>query len=118
MITLGWPGLLLLAPLPWLFRVLLRPVNNQITLNIPLVERALQIPARSLSQAGKPKRQFLLIWLLLILAAVRPQWLAQNALVVSGRDVILAVDISASMSFPDLDFLKQGEGPACGGRRK
>jgi Ca-activated chloride channel family protein len=44
-----------------------------------------------------------LAWLLLVSAAARPQWLDPNQpMVVSGRDLMLAVDISPSMQIDDL----------------
>ena len=43
-----------------------------------------------------------LAWLLLVLAATQPQWLGEPvALPVSGRDLLLAVDISGSMAAED-----------------
>ncbi len=44
-----------------------------------------------------------LIWLLLIIAAARPQWLGESiSLPTSGRDLMLAVDISVSMGDQDM----------------
>lgn len=44
-----------------------------------------------------------LIWLLLVLAASRPQWIGEiNSVPVSGRDLLLAVDISGSMDTRDM----------------
>jgi Ca-activated chloride channel family protein len=44
----------------------------------------------------------LLVWLLLVVAAARPQWLGEaRALPVSGRDLLLAVDVSGSMRLRD-----------------
>lgn len=43
-----------------------------------------------------------LVWLLLVLAATQPQWLGEPvALPVSGRDLMLAVDLSGSMELED-----------------
>ncbi len=45
----------------------------------------------------------LLIWLLLVAAAARPQWVGESvSLPVSGRDLMLAVDISVSMGDKDM----------------
>jgi Ca-activated chloride channel family protein len=47
----------------------------------------------------------LLCWLLLICACARPQWLGDPLdLPVSGRDLLLAVDISGSMKMPDFEI--------------
>ena len=44
----------------------------------------------------------LLAWLLLVTAAARPQWLGEpQTLPVSGRDLLLAVDVSGSMRLRD-----------------
>jgi len=44
-----------------------------------------------------------LVWLLLIAAAVRPQWVGEiDTLPVTGRDLLLAVDISGSMDTQDM----------------
>jgi Ca-activated chloride channel family protein len=48
-------------------------------------------------------RWALLAWLLLVAAAVRPQWLGEaEPMPISGRDLMLAVDLSASMATTDL----------------
>ena len=47
----------------------------------------------------------LLVWLLLITGAARPQWLGDaQALPRSGRDLLLAVDASGSMSTQDMEI--------------
>jgi Ca-activated chloride channel family protein len=77
--------------------------------------RALRLPARlPLAElAGTPERQrrrlqlFLAAaaWCLLVLAAARPQWLGEPAaLPISGRDLMLAVDVSGSMEQPDFEL--------------
>jgi len=102
--TFAWPWLLLLAPLPWLLRKLL-PASASADL------QALRVPwfgAVADSQAGWMHRPWLvwvaaLVWLLLILAASRPQWIGEiESLPVTGRDLLLAVDISGSMDTQDM----------------
>jgi Ca-activated chloride channel family protein len=47
----------------------------------------------------------MVIWLLLVLAAARPQWIGEPVgLPTSGRDLMLAVDISGSMEIPDFSI--------------
>jgi Ca-activated chloride channel family protein len=42
-----------------------------------------------------------LLWLLLLSAAARPQWLGEPLpIAASGRDLLVAVDVSGSMDFP------------------
>lgn len=44
-----------------------------------------------------------LAWILLVIAAARPQWVGElSATPVSGRDLLMAIDISGSMKTPDL----------------
>ncbi len=102
--TIAWPWLLLLAPLPWLLRLLL-PASKSSDL------QALRVPWYSAVTGGKAgwvRRPWLammaaLIWLLLVLAVSRPQWIGEiESLPVSGRDLLLAVDISGSMDTQDM----------------
>jgi Ca-activated chloride channel family protein len=47
----------------------------------------------------------IIIWLALLLAAARPQWIGEPiGLPTSGRDLMLAVDISGSMKIPDFSL--------------
>jgi Ca-activated chloride channel homolog len=102
--TIAWPWLLLLIPLPWLLRILL-PASPSSEL------QALRVPWFSAvvgNQAGWVRRPWLalvaaLIWLLLVLAASRPQWIGEiESVPVTGRDLLLAVDISGSMDTRDM----------------
>ena len=107
MITLAWAWALLALPLPALMRLLLPPAR-------PISGRALRLPPRTLlagitATSDRSRRRWrlagLVVWLLLVLAAARPQWLADPvALPVSGRDLILAVDISGSMEQEDYEL--------------
>ncbi len=112
MIEWLWPWLMALAPLPWLVRRLVPPANSQ--------QPALRAPFFSEWQAlgetqGKRSRRgglipllaLWLIWLLLLLAAARPVWIgAPVELPDSGRDLMLAVDISGSMRIEDMQLGK------------
>jgi len=102
--TLAWPWLLLLAPLPWMLRYLLPATPSSDV-------QALRVPwfgAVAGKQAGWMRRPWLalaaaLIWLLLVLAATRPQWIGEiESVPVTGRDLLLAVDISGSMDTQDM----------------
>ena len=102
--TLAWPWLLSLAPLPWLLRYLLpaSPSSDVQALRVPW------FGAVAGKQAGWMRRPWLalaaaLIWLLLVLAAARPQWIGEiESVPVTGRDLLLAVDISGSMDTQDM----------------
>ncbi len=102
--TIAWPWLLLLAPLPWLLRLLIPPSPSGDL-------QALRVPWFSAVAGGKAgwmRRPWLamvatLVWLLLVVAASRPQWIGEiESLPVSGRDLLLAVDISGSMDTQDM----------------
>jgi len=102
--AIAWPWLLLLAPVPWLLRLLI-PVSPSSDL------QALRVPwfsAVAGVKAGWMRRPWLalvaaLVWLLLVVAASRPQWIGEiESLPVSGRDLLLAVDISGSMDTQDM----------------
>lgn len=46
-----------------------------------------------------------MIWLLLLIATARPQWLGEPLPVAaSGRDLLVAVDVSGSMDYPDMQW--------------
>ncbi|MGQ0621205.1 MAG: VWA domain-containing protein [Panacagrimonas sp.] len=105
MIHLAWPWMLLLLPLPWLLNRWLPPAPPQ--------GAALYLPfAAHLTSDGLPdvrarpparKILFVLIWLLLLGASMRPQWLGEPEPVPStGRRLLLAVDVSGSMGAQDM----------------
>jgi Ca-activated chloride channel family protein len=100
-----WPWVFVLLPLPWIFRKLLPRSTGD-------VEAALQVPYLNdfqLATAFNLNKKFrrwpfliyALAWFALILAAARPQWVGEAVeLPVSGRDLMLAIDLSGSMGQP------------------
>jgi Ca-activated chloride channel family protein len=103
-LTLAWPWLLVLLPLPWLVRRLLTAASRAGL-------QALQVPWFSqITSSGSAwmKKPLLatfatLAWALLLIAAARPQWVGEiETLPVTGRDLLLAVDISGSMDTQDM----------------
>jgi Ca-activated chloride channel family protein len=101
----AWPWLFILLPLPLLALLLPRAqVSRPAALRFPFFE------ALSASTAGRERgRQVwrlplaLLAWLLLIIAAARPQLIGETVhLPVAGRSLMLAVDISGSMQTDDM----------------
>ena len=102
--VMAWPWLLLLAPLPWLLRLLLpaSTSNDVQSLRVPWYQ------AVTGEQSGWMKRPWLataatLVWILLLLAGTRPQWVGEiETMPVTGRDLLLAVDISGSMDTQDM----------------
>ncbi|HIJ22592.1 MAG: VWA domain-containing protein [Gammaproteobacteria bacterium] len=99
MFHFDWPWILFATPLPWLLRRLLPAAPQSIS-------SALFIPFASAitnRQQLKPLHTVklwmaILCWLLLLLAATRPQWLGEPLeLPESGRNLLLAIDVSGSM---------------------
>lgn len=106
MIEFEWPWLFVLLPLPLLLRVLLRPADasRQAALRTPFLEDFAQSASGGRTAPGSRALLLgaLLAWVLLITAAARPQWFGEPVqLPVSGRDLMLAVDLSASMQEED-----------------
>ena len=106
MFELEWPWIFYLLPLPLLvyFALPARALMRQAALRVPHIED-FRLGEASLQQAQL--RQWarwlsLLIWVLLLFAASRPQWLGEALEIpVSGRDLVLAVDLSDSMRTGD-----------------
>ena len=102
--TIAWPWLLLLAPVPWLLRWIMpaAPSGDSHALRVPW------FAAVAGGKSGWMRRPWLalaatLVWLLLVAAASRPQWVGEiESLPVTGRDLLLAVDISGSMDTQDM----------------
>jgi len=105
MIEFTWPWLSLLLPLPILVWRLLPPLNSasQAALNVPFLEDFGDAAAVSHSSSSRSGLLLASIaWLLLVSAITRPVWLGEPvAQAVSGRDMLLAVDVSGSMREQD-----------------
>ncbi len=105
MIHFVWPWAFVLLPLPWFVYRFFPPA-------LAAEEAALWVPnlspfAEVQYQHGRRKGKWqlflaLFCWLLLVGATARPQWLGDPIdLPVSGRDLLLAVDLSGSMQTED-----------------
>lgn len=109
MIQFEWPWLLLFFPLPWIMRRFLAPVapTEEAALRIPFMEEFLRVQTASI-QIRQSQRMFwfaFLAWLFLLLATARPQWLGEPVeLPISGRNLMLAVDLSGSMEVEDFEL--------------
>ncbi len=100
----GAPLVLLLLPLPLLIRLFLPPARHHRS-------AALMVPFYHTVAAGRPEAipesrfslmMALAIWSLLIVAAARPLSMSESVEHPrSGRDIMLAVDLSASMEMRD-----------------
>ncbi len=108
MIEWIWPWLLLLAPLPWLVRrVIPAASSQQPALRAPFYHEWQQLsgaqPGRAAHGGVVPTVALWLMWLLLLVAAARPTWIGEPVeLPNSGRDLMMAVDISGSMRIEDM----------------
>ena len=103
----AWPWLLLALPLPWIVRWLLPPARQSgAALKVPYGTRLDAIAA----QAGHAHAHGVgvlawLAWALLCVAAARPQQLGELVRPPqAGRDLMLAVDLSGSMSDEDMQL--------------
>jgi len=101
----AWPWLLLALPMPWLARMLLRPARSMAAaLKVPYGERLDAIAgATGGAHVGGVRALAWIAWAFLCVAAARPQELgAVTRPPQAGRDLMLAVDLSGSMSDEDM----------------
>ena len=111
MLELQYPWALLALPLPYLMYRLLPPVSHAggPALQVPFY-RHLSSIAGEYQSTEQPVRQWSsilpwLVWLALLLAAARPVWLGEPVqLQGTGRDLMLAVDLSGSMEINDMEL--------------
>ena len=108
MVSLEWPWLLALAPLPWLYRRWRRATEPSLTALRAPAYAALFPDSENATGGNSHHRARLallaLMWLALLGAVARPVWIgAPTALPTSGRDLLLAVDISGSMETRDME---------------
>ena len=109
MIELMRPWAFFLLPLPWLAWRLLPAIAANAALPVPAPIRGL---ISGLSDQGQRRRQarpedFWLKavgWLLLVVAIAGPFSRDSNLLTPTGRDLMIAIDLSASMDEPDMEF--------------
>jgi Ca-activated chloride channel family protein len=111
MIHFEWPWLLAALPLPFLIRWLV-PANSpaeQAALKVPFLDDFSDVETRAVSQTRQwPLWLAAIAWLLLVIACTRPQWLGEPIeQAVSGRDLMLAVDLSGSMEEKDFVINKR-----------
>ncbi|MCK5893959.1 MAG: VWA domain-containing protein [Endozoicomonadaceae bacterium] len=108
MFELYWPWIWLLLPLPLLvYRFSPPSERQQATLQIPFFQTIDQsLPDQSIVDFNSNlwhKSCLILIWLSLLLAASQPRWVGDPvSLPVTGRDVMMAIDLSGSMESHDL----------------
>ena len=106
MIEIAWPWFAAALPLPVLIAIAAprAPEAGRSAVRVPFFAA---VGMWSAAPAGRRKQRRLLVavaaWLLLVSAACRPQLIGEAiGLPVTGRDLMLAVDISGSMKTKDL----------------
>ena len=115
MITISWPWIFLLLPLPWLVRYVLPAAKTSASdgLKVPFFQRLAEIEQEQKLQVAIALfnwRQYMafLIWALLIFALSGPKWLGDvMPMTHSGRALMLAVDLSGSMQIKDMRWQGQ-----------
>jgi Ca-activated chloride channel family protein len=112
MFEFAWPLLFLALPLPLAVRWLWRPAprGGGAALRVAFAGEFAELGAAGPAMPGSRAPLILAVlgWLLLVAAAARPQWLGEPIeQSVSGRDLMLAVDLSGSMDIED--FVVDGE---------
>ena len=112
MIHFEWPWMVVLLPLPLIIRFLFPPVEvvNEAALRVPFLtefsmhsndDHYVDVKRRLIWMA-------IIAWCCLVTAATRPQWLGDFIEIpISGRDLMLAVDLSGSME--EEDFIIKGD---------
>lgn len=110
-IEFAWPLSLLALPLPLLAGWLLprAPEIAGSALRLPYYDALTAVAGEGRALRSRVRLVLaVLAWLLLVAAALRPQFLGDPVqLPVSGRDLMLAVDISGSMETQDMQLGRQ-----------
>ena len=109
MLEFAYPWFALLAPLPLLVWLLPKVASqHQPAIRAPFSGRwrALsEAQTTTFSKAWISQMVLALIWCCLLLAATRPQWIGEPIeLPNSGRDLMLAIDLSGSMQIEDMQL--------------
>lgn len=111
MLELQWPWLLWLLPLPLLMRWAPAQVRQEAALRVPFYRSAARLQESTSSHGNKSVLRYLLLWLIwssAVIASTNPQWVGEPiSLPGSGRDLLMAVDISGSMQIEDMNFQGQ-----------
>lgn len=109
MFSFHWWWMLVLLPLPLLVRWLLPavPARREAALKVPFFDVLNQLSSAVQGLSGGQWKLVLggLMWCLLVLTAMRPQWLGEPVdIPLTGRDIMLGLDISGSMRERDFQI--------------
>jgi len=116
MFELSYPYLLLLLPLPWLLMFVPAYQHVSSAIQVPFFKRLLNVSNKEPSLGAHivqattwQKITIILTWILLVVAAAKPSIIGEPIVETkSGRDLMIAVDLSSSMAAQDFT-LKNGE---------
>lgn len=101
MLTIAWPWLLVLLPLPLIFWRAQSVNVDGGRLQLPGISQTRQ--SITTANTRQSRKRYWLMWCLLVLAIARPQWLGNPIELPSkGRDLMVAVDLSGSMQIEDM----------------
>lgn len=110
MIDFQWPWLLALLPLPLLAVLLPSSRRREPALRVPFYQRVARLENIQVRHQRRRWHQGMLwlIWASALLAAANPQWhgdpISQSS---TGRDLLLAIDLSGSMQIQDMVYQNQ-----------
>jgi Ca-activated chloride channel family protein len=109
--ALAWWWMLLVLPVPWLLRRTARQqqLDRGAALEVPAASPLASLAATGASGQRRRWAHALLwaVWVLAVFASARPQFVGEQlSLPISGRDLLLAVDLSGSME--EQDFVLNG----------
>lgn len=106
MFDLQWPWLLALIPLPLFMYFFPAQKKEEAALRVPFFQRVASLQTDYRHGHSKNIVSYLclwLIWLCIVIAAANPQWVGEPiSMPSSGRDLLIAVDISGSMRIEDM----------------
>ncbi len=108
MIGFEWPWLALILPLPYFVYRYARPFNVAMSsaLRVPFLDDFAEAEP-DIRRKSRPWPLWIAIfaWCLLVVSAMRPQWLGDLVdIPVTGRELMLAVDLSGSMEQQDFSL--------------
>jgi Ca-activated chloride channel family protein len=110
--TLAWWWMLLALPLPWVVRRIVppEPIDRDAALKVPFGTEFSDLAGLRTPAVSRRWRLAVLAtaWILAVIAAARPQFVGDPvSLPMTGRDLLLAVDLSGSME--EQDFQLNGQ---------
>ncbi|MDA0738118.1 MAG: VWA domain-containing protein [Nitrospirae bacterium] len=116
MMEFAWPWVFVCLVIPFVAKYVFpraTPLKSESALRVPFYHAVTDAQGGQVLQQGTSLKSgifwmAIVVWTCLVIAGARPQWVGDPiALPVSGRDVMLAVDLSGSMEIPD--FALNGE---------